>query len=257
MKREELEKRLDLALRVAEIAGDFLLSHSEMGRKVDQKAVNDFVTEADKMSEKIILDAIGKEFPEDGWLGEESGSGGNNKRRWIVDPIDGTVDYMCSFPNYTVSIGFEDEEGPALGVVTIPRQHETFWAIRGCGAYLNGKRIFTDEAKDYSRTLAILVPPHRHHELMDQYMERMVKFYSEFSDARSLGSCACSLCYVACGRCTAYYEMSLQPYDFAGGMVILREAGGKVTIQERDGGRSYDILATSSGIHNTTLELIK
>ncbi|MGN1164539.1 MAG: inositol monophosphatase family protein [Candidatus Ornithospirochaeta sp.] len=257
MRKEELQARLDEALRIVRTAGDFLLSHSEMGRNVEAKAANDFVTAADKMSEKIILDAIREKFPEDGWLGEESGICGDSRRRWIVDPIDGTVDYMCSFPNYTVSIAFEDEDGLALGVVAIPRQNEIFWALRGGGAYLNGEKIHTNEASDYSRTLAILVPPHRRHEIMGEYMAKMEKFYSVFTDARSLGSCACSLCYVACGRCTAYYEMSLYPYDFAGGTVILREAGGKVTITGRDGGKCFDILATSSGVHNTTLELIK
>ncbi|MBQ0071180.1 MAG: inositol monophosphatase [Spirochaetales bacterium] len=256
MKKEELEARLQLALDISRRASEYLLKHESLRSEITTKATNDFVTSADKACEKLIYESIQERYPEDGFFGEETGESGDKSRRWIIDPIDGTVDFMTDFPNYTVSIAFEDEEGLALGVIVIPRQKETFYAVRGGGAFLNGKPIHTDETSDFHKTLAILVPPHRHHEVMDTYMKRMVRFYDEFTDMRSIGSAACSLCYVASGRCTAYYEMTLHLYDMAAGVVIVREAGGIVTYEETEQGW-LDIAASSSAIHDKVLELIR
>lgn len=256
MEKTQIQKRLEFALETAKEASAFLLSHASLSENVEEKKTNDFVTEADKATEALIFSLVKKNFPEDGWFGEESGEKGEKKRRWIVDPIDGTVNFFSSFPNYTVSIAFEDEDGLALGVVVVPRQKEIFWAMRGEGAFLNGERIHTKEDCDYSRTLAILVPPHRRHRLMDQYMKRMRKFYDIFSDVRSIGSAALSLCYVACGRCTAYYEMGLFPFDYSAGHLIVEEAGGRVSIFDRDGGESQDIVASSSNIHEVVMEVV-
>ena len=255
MEKSEIKKRLDVALAVAKEASSFLLSHSFLSETVEEKNENDFVTQADKASESLIYEAIERAFPSDGWFGEETGKQGDGKRRWIVDPIDGTVNYFSSFPNYTVSIAFEDEDGLALGVVVVPRQNELFWAMRGEGAYLNGERIHTKENCDFSKTLAILVPPHRKHGLMEKYWERMRKFYDIFTDVRSIGSAALSLCYVAAGRCTMYYEMSLYPYDYSAGRLILEEAGGRVDIIQRDG-ESMDVVASSSTIFEKVMEVI-
>ena len=256
MDRSELKERLEFALRVAKEASSFLLSHSSLAERIEQKHENDFVTAADKATEELIYSSIKKAYPNDGWFGEESGKRGEEKRRWIVDPIDGTVNFFSSFPNSTVSIVFEDEDGLALGVVVVPRQNETFWAMRGEGAFLNGNRIHTRENCDYSRTLALLVPPHRRHHLMDKYWKRMRKLYDIFTDVRSIGSAALSLCYVASGRCTCYYEMGLYPYDYSAGLIIVKEAGGEVSVIERDGGESQDIVATSSGIYTGVMEVV-
>lgn len=256
MERSEIKERLDFALEVAKEASDYLISHSSLSIKVEEKHENDFVTQSDKEVEALIFSSVKGRFPLDGWFGEESGKKGKEKRRWIVDPIDGTVNYFCSFPNYTISIAFEDEDGLALGVVAVPRQNEVFWAMRGEGAYLNGQRIKTNEDCDFSRTLILLVPPHRRHHLMDCYFSKMRKFYNIFTDARSIGSAALSLCYVASGRCTSYYEMGLYPYDYSAGRLIVEEAGGKVVIMDRDGGESQDVVASSSGIFEKVMEVV-
>lgn len=250
----ELKKRLDKALDTAEKAKDFLLSHEEMRFSVADKGENDYVTRADKMSENLIRYELMTSFPSDGWYGEESGSAGDGKRRWIVDPIDGTVDFMWSFPFYTVSIAFEDEEGIALGVVIIPRQREVFYAMRGKGAFRNGERIRMSDELDVKKSLALLVPPHRVHDKLDEYIIRMRRFYNHFSDVRSIGSAACSLCYVASLRCAAYYEEYLQLYDVAAGMLILKEAGGRVGI--KDNGSSLSIAASHEKVYSLILELI-
>lgn len=250
-----LEKRLSSAIRIASMASDFLLDHEKMRFEIENKADNDYVTSADKAVENLIHSELEKEFPLDGWYGEESGEEGDRKNRWIVDPIDGTVDFMWSFPLYTVSIAFEDERGIALGVVALPRQGEVFHAMREKGAYLNGKKLCIESGVDSHRSLALLVPPHRKHLHLDEYIVRMRRFYDHFSDMRSIGSAACSLCYVASGRCSVYYEEFLHIYDIAAGILILKEAGGEVSLK-KENGEELSILASCSSCHDLGLELI-
>ncbi len=254
MERSEIERRLSAALEAASRASKFLLSHESLRFSVSDKAENDYVTTADRESENLIREYLMNEFPEDGWFGEETGKSGDRVCRWIVDPIDGTVDFMWSFPLYTVSIAFEDEEGIALGVVAVPRQNEVFHAVRGGGAFLNGKKMEINDNIEIHHSLALLVPPHRVHSHLDEYMVRMRRFYDHFSDMRSLGSAACSLCYVASSRCAVYYEEFLHLYDVAAGILIVREAGGRVSVKEN--GEYLGILASASSVHETGLELI-
>ena len=251
----QLHRRFSLAKEVAAAASDFLLSHESLRSEVRSKAVNDYVTLADSRTEELIRSLIRSSFPEDGILGEEYGDASGRGGRWIVDPVDGTVDFMASFPCYTVSIAFEDEEGLAFGVIAVPRQGEVFSAFRGEGAFLGDRAIHTDEDGDISRSLAILVPPHRHHELLDAYMAKMRRFYDIVSDMRSLGSAALSLCYVACGRASIYYEMALHIYDAAAGIIILREAGGRVTLLSDDE-NWIDIAASSAAAHDAMLGVV-
>lgn len=251
---EGLSARFALAKDIAREAGRFLLTHEDMRSEIYVKGDNDYVTSADKAAENLIRGRIRESYPEDAILGEENG-GARSGVRWIIDPIDGTVDFMTSFPDYTVSIGFEDREGLAFGVVLCPRQDELFAALRGCGAYLNGKRIHTDETLPLNESLALLVPPHRHKQFLHAYMEVMERFYYLVSDVRSIGTAALSLCYVASGRCAAYYERALHIYDVAAGVVILREAGGKVTFLSGDEDW-LDIAASNSTGHERVLEVI-
>ena len=255
MDKAGLGRRFAEAERIARKASGFLLSHEDLRSEIAEKAENDYVTSADRECERLIISEIRRSFPDDGVYGEESGSSGSSGPRWIIDPIDGTVDFMASFPDYTVSIAYEDEEGLAFGVVAVPRQHEVFCAFRGEGAFLNDSPIHTDESEDTSRTLALLVPPHRHHEMLDGYIVRMRRFYEIISDVRSIGSAALSLCYVACGRASMYYETALHIYDCAAGIVIVHEAGGMVTLLSNDEDW-MDIAASSAAAHRKMLETI-
>ena len=250
-----LQIRFEAAKKIAEEASSFLLSHENLRSEISSKAENDYVTSADKECERLIISSILDRFPDDGIYGEETGAHGSAEARWIIDPIDGTVDFMASFPNYTISIAFQDAEGIAFGIVAVPRQNEVFSALRGKGAFLNGSRIVTDEHTPLGETLAILVPPHRHHELLHGYIEKMERFYYFVSDMRSIGSAALSLCYVACGRCSVYYELGLHIYDIAAGLVILREAGGRISLSEKDGGW-IDVAASASYAHDKMMEAI-
>ena len=255
MDRAGLAARLEAAKRIADEASAFLLSHESLRAEYVAKAENDYVTAADRECERLIISSIARAFPDDAIYGEESGESGSGSCRWIIDPIDGTVDFMSSFPDYTVSIAFEDEDGLAFGIVMVPRQNEEFSAFRGEGAWLNGKRIHTDETTPLKETLAILVPPHRHHRYLREYMERMERFYYVISDMRSLGSAAISLCYVASGRVSMYYELGLHIYDCAAGIVIVREAGGSVTLLTEDEDW-IEIAASSASAHEAMMGCI-
>ena len=217
--------------------------------------MNDYVTAADKKCEELIEKNLSIAFPDDSFYGEESGEKGDSQNCWIIDPIDGTVNFMCDFPDYTISIAFRDEDGIQLGVVAVPRQKEVFYAVKGEGAFLNGSPIHTSENADLSKTLALLVPPHRRHEYLDEYMAKMRRFYDHISDVRSIGSAALSLCYVASGRCSMYYEIGLHTYDMAAGALIVEEAGGKVTLINPDPD-FIEIAASGSSFHSKMLEII-
>ena len=217
---------------------------------------SDIVTAADKASEDAIVAEIRKKYPEHSILSEESGGDKNlGDYRWVVDPLDGTTNFSSGLPNFCVSIGLRYKGETIVAVVFAPYLGELFTAVRGEGAYLNGKRIRTDEKLPLGESLAILVPPHRYHMYLHDYMMKMEKFYSFFSDMRSLGSAAISLCYVAAGRCSAYYELGLHIYDIAAGMLILSEAGGRISLTEKDGGW-IDIAASSQQAYGKMMEIV-
>ncbi len=222
--------RFSLALSLAEAASVYLLEHASLSRTSSSKGENDYVTEADKNVERMIISGIREQFPEDDVFGEESGESGKSENRWIIDPIDGTVDFMNSFPCYTISIAYEEKGCLKFGIVKCPPLGETFYAKSGEGAYLNGKRIKVQSGIPLRKSLAIMVPPHRHPELLRSYFEKMYDLYSVFTDQRSLGSAAISLCFVASGRVALYYETMLEEYDVAAGILIAREAGAIVDV---------------------------
>lgn len=254
---EALVKRFELAKDIAKKAGEYLLCHENLRHDIHAKAENDYVTAADQGSENLIENMIKTNFPEDSILGEENGfyQVGASRARWIVDPIDGTVNFMTGFPNYTISIAFEYANSLVFGVVYVVRQNEMFSAFSGKGAFLNDMQIHTDEESPLEKQLALLVPPHRHHEIIDEYMAKMRTLYDYVSDVRSIGSAACSLCYVASGRCALYYERALNIYDVAAGIVIIREAGGMVTTP-KDDEKCIDIIASSTFCHDKIVGII-
>ncbi len=230
----EIEVRFEFAKQQILEAGRFLCSHIDERRNVTTKKTNDYVTQADGECEAMLVGALSKRFPEDSFLGEEGGTRGTDgcTFRWIIDPIDGTVNFMHALPLFTISIGLEMKGELVAGLVYVPMPDELFSAMKGKGAFLNGKPIHVTEETNPKKSLALLVPPHRRHEWMDDYMKKFVKVLLDVSDHRSIGSAALSLCYVAAGRCAMYYEYGLHIYDLAGGLVVLKEAGGDYVIEE-------------------------
>ncbi|MGE4454086.1 MAG: inositol monophosphatase family protein [Sphaerochaeta sp.] len=232
MNQEQLiAYHLEIAIQAAKSAGTKVLQAGKAKHiAVRNKQKNDFVTETDQAAEDHIIEIIRSRFPEDAIFGEERGkSEGQEKGRWVIDPIDGTTNFFRSIPDYTISIAWELEPfHPLVGVVYNPRQDEMFWASRGQGAFLNGQPIRVSDIDDVSKAILVCVPPHRRHDLADEFFETSKRIFLATSDFRSLGSCALELCYIAAGRFDGYFERCLGYYDLAAGMIILQEAGGKI-----------------------------
>jgi len=226
---DNLLVKLDSAIAAARGAGRLLLGKDSSKINIESKGANDIVTEMDRASERFIIEYLGKRYPNDNFWGEElgettHGDGG----RWIIDPIDGTENYVHNIPNYTISIGYEQTDGVlSLGVIYNPCQNEMFYAAMGHGAFLSGKPIHVSEVQTPSLALSIISPPQRMREKAPIYFTMVETIFSKTRDIRHFGSAALNLCYVACGRADAFYEFGLKYYDIAAGLVILSEAGGR------------------------------
>ena len=249
--------RFDFISRAVDVAGNLLLSDSNERKKVTKKAVNDFVTVSDKKCETLLRDLIHHTFSHDAILCEEDGlTKGDSGALWVIDPIDGTVNFMNNFPLYTISIALYEGENPVFGIVYVPYYNEKFTGIVGEGAFLNDEKLSVTDEKDFSRTLALVVPPHRHHELIPAFMGKYLNILNSVSDIRSIGSAALSLCYVASGRCSFYYESMLKFHDIAAGVIILSEAGGKIE-DEVDSDDNYLISAYAPQFEKKVKECLR
>ncbi|MCL6479657.1 MAG: inositol monophosphatase [Peptococcaceae bacterium] len=194
----------------------------------------DLVTEVDRQSQSIILEGLGSAFPGHRLVAEEDFSGEDlvldDRPVWFVDPLDGTTNFVFGIPLCTVSVALAVKGSPVLGVIYDPFREELFTAARGEGAYLNQKRIRVDQArKNISESLLVTGFP-----TAEQFKHEMLKadyarLFYKAADVRALGSAALELAYTACGRLTGYWEVSLRPWDVAAGILLVEEAGGKVT----------------------------
>ncbi|MEA4859138.1 MAG: inositol monophosphatase family protein [Sphaerochaeta sp.] len=258
-----IAQHLETALKAAKLAGAYILEEGSKDHiAVRSKHTNDFVTDTDKGAEERIISVIKESFPDDAIFGEETGKEGNQKTgRWIIDPIDGTTNFFRSLPNYTVSIAWELEPfKPLVGVVYNPRQGELFWASKGKGSFLNGRAISVSSVSHMERALLVCVPPHRRHDLVEQYFARAKQLFLSCSDFRSYGSCALELSYIAAGRLDGYYELCLGYYDMAAGMLIVQEAGGMVA--SADPARPFedtrcDLVASNGLIQHQILHMVQ
>jgi myo-inositol-1(or 4)-monophosphatase len=244
---------LDTAKEAAIQAGKLLLQNYGKLRssQISQKSKNDFVTEIDKRSEKIILSAILKRFPDHGILAEEGGRAEGKRYRWIIDPLDGTSNYIHQFPLFSVSIGILEEDRYLAGVVYDPLHKEMFWARRGAGAYLNKKRIHVSPTPKLATSLMATGIPFRARNRFDEYMDSLKRISLASAGMRRGGSAALDLAYVACGRFEGFWEINLSPWDIAAGAHIVEEAGGRMS--DMWGQNSYlfggDVLASNKLIH--------
>ena len=187
------------------------------------------MTDCDRGSEKIIRDMLLTAFPEDGFLGEEDGELTGKAGRWIVDPIDGTTNFICDLPLYTISIAYEQAGEIMLGCVYCPRLDEMYTAIKGEGAYRNGAPIHVSGETVLRDAIVAMAFAHRSDEKGARMLRVLPRMRERFSDMRRLGSAALDLCLVACGRFEAYVELDLHIYDIAAGVLLVKEAGGIVT----------------------------
>jgi len=243
--------RLSVALDVAKKAGNFAMAHQNSIREIKEKnSPVDVVTEVDKEVQEMIIKELSSHFAQDLFWGEESGYPLEDfSSTWVIDPIDGTSNYIHNLPLYGISIAYLREGEPIIGVLEIPRLRETFWAEKGGGAFLNGERIRVSEIKEMHRAIVGTGFPHRGAKW--QIMEPVyAQILSECQALRSLGSAALGVAYVACGRLEGYLQLGLSFYDIAAAICLVREAGGKIRELESEkwNVKSRSILATNSKI---------
>jgi len=212
-----------------ESAGKLIRRSITRKKTISKKGEIDLVTEIDCAAEKLILKTIQKAFPGHAFLCEESSASGRSKHRWIIDPIDGTTNFAHSLPVCSVSIAYEENGIVRMGGVYDPVREELFYAEKGRGAYLNGKKIRVSKTKKLNDALLATGFPYDRRKDPDKYLKIFREFLMQAQEIRRLGSAALDLCYVACGRFDGYWEAKLNPWDKAAGMLILKEAGGKLS----------------------------
>lgn len=263
MNEQDLKKLCSEVNLVAREAGRFILDQRAklQSSQVEVKGLNDFVTYVDKQSEELIIHRLEKLLPGSDFLAEE-----NTRERtaaeytWIIDPLDGTTNFIHGLPCFCVSIGMIDKQGELLlGVVLEVNQDECFSSWKDGGAYLNEKRIFVSSADKLKDSLLVTGFPYTDFSKMDEYLD-LFRYMMEHSHGlRRLGSAAADLAYVAAGRCEAFYEYSLKPWDVAAGALLVKEAGGRVS--DFSGGNKFifnqEIIASNSLVYGELLQKVK
>jgi len=221
---------IEVALEAAERASEVLLDYFGKLKEieVEEKARNDFVTEADKLSEMIIIKTIKEEFPHHTIVAEESGLHGGNDWRWFIDPLDGTKNFIHGLPAFCVSIGVEFKGELVAAVINAPVLETVFTAEKGSGAYCNGKRIKVSE-RPFEEALIATGFPFRGKAYLDDYLRCFKEVFLSVSGIRRCGSAALDLALTAKGVFDGFWEMSLHPWDIAAGVLLIEEAGGKVS----------------------------
>lgn len=232
---------LNIAVRAARRAGDLIVRSVDRGPslEVSAKSRNDFVTEVDKAAESEILAIIHKAYPQHAFLAEESGrSGGDDEFLWIVDPLDGTTNFVHGFPQFSVSIACQHRGRMEVAVVFDPLRSELFTAARGAGAQLDGRRIRVTRHRGLDGALIGTGFPYRANlQYMRPYLGMLEVVMSAAAGVRRPGSAALDLAYVAAGRLDGFWEIGLSPWDTAAGTLLITEAGGMVGTLT---GREYD-----------------
>ncbi len=252
---------LNVAIEASKEAGRFLKINLGKVKNIQTKKEEiNLVTEIDKETEKKIVEFIKSKFPHHSILAEESGEAKlDSGYKWIIDPLDGTTNYTHSFPVFCVSIALEHKGEVILGVIYDPNFDELFWAEKGKGAFLNGKKISVSKTDKLIKSMLATGFPYNVRENPDNCIEHFVNFLMEAQAIRRLGSAALDLAYVACGRLDGFWEVNLNPWDVAAGKIIIEEAGGKVTDFYGNKFSIYTkgIVASNGLIHEQMLEVIK
>lgn len=205
------------------------LDHTQISAK-NRDFRNDFVTEVDARAEACIISYVRRAFPDHAILAEESGKHDMaSPYRWIIDPLDGTTNFIHGIPMFAVSIALEVNGVLEVGVVLEPSREELFVAERGRGAFMNDRRISVSQNSQYRRLLLATGFPFKDFKFVDDYLKLFRFFMAHSSGIRRAGSAALDLCYLACGRFDGFWELCLNPWDIAAGALIVEEAGGRIT----------------------------
>lgn len=248
-----LNKIRSQVIDLSEEAGSFIMhemhrfSHSD----IKKKGFNDLVTYVDKNSERILIKGLQKILPGSGILAEESGEKAGSEYTWVIDPLDGTTNFLHKIPCFAISIGLHKNNYPVLGVVNEPNHKECFSAIKGEGAIMNGKAIEVSKQTVLEDSLIATGFPYNDFKQHTEYLTLFRDLMKCTQGIRRIGSASVDMCYVACGRFEIFYEYGLKAWDISAGTIIVEEAGGKVT--DFYGGKNHifgkTIMATNKRLH--------
>ena len=257
-----MEQYINTAKEAAAIGGKILMDAlgSLQSEQVSLKGTNDYVTELDHKSEEAIIEHIKSVFPDHSICAEETGFDGHSSEfQWIIDPLDGTTNYVHGIPFFSVTVALVHHKEILAGVVLDPIRKEEFWAVKGEGAYLNDQQIHVGQKDSLHSTLLGTGFPWRSKQYWDAFIVSFNVFFENAAGVRRMGSAAIDLSYTACGRFDGFWEMKLKPWDIAAGILILKEAGGIVTdfIGGSDYMESGNVVAANPKVHAKMVEITK
>lgn len=254
---------LNIAIRAARRAGNVIAKNYERRDTIEatQKGINDYVTNVDKLAEAEIIEIIHKSYPDHTIITEETGAieGKESDIQWIIDPLDGTRNFMNGLPHFSVSIAIRVKNRTEVGVVYDPIRNELFTAVRGEGAKLNEVRLRVDAKRELQGAILATGFPFKQPKLMPTQFAIMNALIENIADFRRTGSAALDLCYVAASRVDGYFEMGIKAWDCAAGDLIVRESGGLVCDFEADNGylRSGNIVAAPTRVLKEMINKIR
>lgn len=257
MEKQQLLQEVEKLCREV---GQWMVDQRVESSEIESKSLNNFVSFVDKGSEEKLVAGLSQLLPGSGFIAEEgTGEEVEDGPNWIIDPLDGTTNFLHHVPMWCISIALHEKDQLTLGIIYDPLRKESYTAIKGEGAFLNGKPIRASNGATLRDSLLATGFPYDDFGRQTNYMKLLADLTTNTRGIRRLGSAALDLAYVAAGRFEAFYEYSLNPWDVAAGILIVEEAGGKVTGFKLEDDPLYgdDILASNSLIHNKMLEVIE
>lgn len=258
-----MDPMLTIAVRAARAAGDLIMRYVDRidTLTISPKGRNDFVSEVDRQAEQEIVNILRRAYPSHAFLGEEGGRHGLPKGEftWVIDPLDGTTNFLHGFPQFAVSIALLHKGGVECGVIYDPMRQELFTAKRGGGATLENRRLRVSGQKSFPGALLGTGFPFKDQRNNDAYFEMFRALMKDTAGIRRAGSAALDLAWVACGRMDGFWEFGLMPWDMAAGVLLIQEAGGIVT--DLEGGSKYfetgHVLTANPRLHALMKETIQ
>ena len=253
---------LNIAIQAARRSSRIILRYVDQLDKIErsEKNQNDFVTQVDKLSEEMIIEEIQKAYPTHTIIAEESGKHqkNNDDYCWIIDPLDGTRNFMHGFPQFAISIAIAKKNTIEFGVIYDPIRQELFTATRGQGAYLNNRRMRVSQTKNLAQALIGTGFPFHDKQQVKNYLSTFETIFTSCGDIRRTGSAALDLAYVAAGRLDGFWESDLEIWDIAAGSLMIQEAGGLIT--DFQGGKKYldsgCVIAANTKVHPELMQNI-
>ena len=256
-----MQPTVNIAIKAARRAGNIILRHADRidMLNVETKGRSDLVSEVDHMAEQAIIEVIRQAYPDHAILAEESGEQEGSSYQWIIDPLDGTTNFLHGYPQYAVSIGLRHLGKLEAAVVFDPLRDELFSAYRGEGAQLNDRRIRVSKQKTLEGALLGTGFPFKNPENLDAWIAMFRELITQSGGVRRAGSAALDLAHVACGRLDGFWEIGLKPWDMAAGCLLVQEAGGIITdLDDRsDYMKTGNILAATPYLHELIQPITK